>query len=246
MSYSPGRAHALSHLRPAYLAVDLVLFTVVEGDLHVVMLERSAPPCAGRWVLPGALLSEPVALNYAANRVLFDKVGSLDVTLEQAATFADPERDPRGWVVSAAFVGAAPAEWLKQFTGIGFEPQLVRVWIDEATGKLELSLDGLPVPPGFDHRAIIRRVLTDLRARLDLSLLPFALLPYTFTLLELQEVHEAVLGTALNKPLFRKRLLERIFADGTRLEPTGEHKSGPHRPAQYYRRRIAQKAGIRQ
>jgi 8-oxo-dGTP diphosphatase len=85
----------------------------------------------------------------------------------------------------------------------------------------------------FDHDAIVGRALADLRRDLDRDDWAFGLLPETFSLRELQALHEAVRGQTLNKPAFRKRLIE-----SGRLEATGEMETGKgFRPAELYRAR---------
>ena len=88
-----------------------------------------------------------------------------------------------------------------------------------------------PPPLAFDHRSILDRALTRLQLRLEYANLALEFLPDTFTLPELQGVHEAILDRPLDKRNFRKRLL----AQGI-LTPSGERRVGVGRPAQLYRR----------
>jgi 8-oxo-dGTP diphosphatase len=104
-----------------------------------------------------------------------------------------------------------------------------------ATGDVTLVHDGAMIEPGFDHHAIIAAAVQRLRAKLDWSMVAFALLPEEFTLFELQRVHEVILGHPILKPPFRKKMLERTFADGRRLARTGRlSRAGRHRPAELY------------
>ncbi|WP_126174259.1 NUDIX hydrolase [Altericroceibacterium xinjiangense] len=219
----------------AHLAVDIVLMTIRAGALHVVMAERDEEPFAHRFVLPGNMIHEPQLLEQAAYSVLFEKVGDIDARLEQFFTFSHPERDPRGWVTSVAYLALAPADWLMRLTGPGLEPQLVRIELAEVPKRARLNFEGLSILAGFDHAEIVAAAVRHLRDRVDGSMLAFDVLPYEFPLLDLQQVHEAILGRKLSKPLFRKRMLQRIFADGRRLEPTEEVRGGAHRPAKLYR-----------
>ena len=83
----------------------------------------------------------------------------------------------------------------------------------------------------FDHAGILGTAVRRIRGKLDYTPIGFQLLPPTFTLRQLQEVHETVLATPLNKDSFRRRML----ASG-QLEATGEHEQGVlHRPAELYR-----------
>lgn len=95
------------------------------------------------------------------------------------------------------------------------------------------AADGAALPLAFDHAEIVALAIRRLRGKLDYSEVGFALLPELFTLRQLQDVHEAILGTGLNKPAFRRRMLDRGW-----LDPTGRFETGTsYRPAELYRLR---------
>jgi 8-oxo-dGTP diphosphatase len=106
----------------------------------------------------------------------------------------------------------------------------------EAEGSVAVVAPGdpdrtAPLPLAFDHAAILALAVQRLRGKLDYSDVAFALLPEAFTLRQLQDVHEAILGTSLNKPAFRRRMLDRGW-----LAPTGAREAGTSfRPAELYR-----------
>ena len=90
---------------------------------------------------------------------------------------------------------------------------------------------GRPLPLAFDHAEILAMAILRLRGKLDWSEVGFALLPERFTLRQLQDVHEGILGHPLNKPAFRRRMLDRGW-----LEATGEREAGTsYRPPELYR-----------
>ena len=105
-------------------------------------------------------------------------------------------------------------------------------WQGETGGPVQvLHDDGSPVELAFDHDDILGMAVKRIRGKLDYTPIGFQLLPDTFTLRELQRVHETVLGTTLNKDSFRRRML----ASG-QLEATGEREQEVgHRPAELYR-----------
>ena len=106
-------------------------------------------------------------------------------------------------------------------------------WAGEAGGPVAaLSLrEKEPLPLAFDHAEILAMAILRLRGKLDWSEVGFALLPERFTLRQLQDVHEGILGHPLNKPAFRRRMLDRGW-----LEATGEREAGASfRPAELYR-----------
>jgi hypothetical protein len=93
-----------------------------------------------------------------------------------------------------------------------------------------VAADRVPALP-FDHNAIVAAALARLRGKASYSSLPAFLLPRTFTLSQLQDVYERVLGQTLDKSSFRRK----IEAQGM-ITPVDEMvRGGRHRPAQLYR-----------
>jgi len=104
-------------------------------------------------------------------------------------------------------------------------------WPGEIGGPIEARIgDGDPLQLAFDHGEMLSLAVQRLRGKLDYSGIAFALLPERFTLRALQDIYEAILDTKLNKPAFRRRMLDRGW-----LEATGERETGASfRPAELY------------
>lgn len=233
--------------RPA-LAVDLVLLGLDDGRPAILLRRREEYPQVGRWGLPGGFVGIDEALDAVAARVLRDKAGiDLDpgddrppgIHLEQLYTFGAVDRDPRMRIVAVAYLalltGPALEAALRAAAGLGLTLARVEVpWSGEAGGPVAVrSPDGEALPLAFDHADIVALAVLRLRGKLDYSDIGFAMLPELFTLRQLQDVHEAILGHPLNKPAFRRRMLDRGW-----LEPTGRHEAGTsYRPAELFRRR---------
>lgn len=217
-----------------HLTVDLVLMTICDQKLQLLLIRRELEPFKGRWALPGSFVREREMLDEGALRILTDKTGLPGTKVEQLYTFSTPDRDPRGWVVSTAYFALVPQDTLQgavaNAEGLRLQPvRLVENGLEYSGMDPDFSLP-------FDHDEMVRTALERLRGKLDWSLIAFDLLPERFTLLELQQVHESILGRELNKPTFRKKMLDREFADGRRLIATGEFTRGRrHRPAELYR-----------
>ncbi|HEY5669390.1 MAG TPA: NUDIX hydrolase, partial [Anaerolineales bacterium] len=95
--------------RPS-LTVDIVIFTLRENRLQVLLIRRANQPFAGYWALPGGFVQVDESLEDAAARELSEETGIEQAYLEQLYTYGDPERDPRGRVVSVAYFALIPAD----------------------------------------------------------------------------------------------------------------------------------------
>jgi 8-oxo-dGTP diphosphatase len=228
--YDPER-----YPRPS-VTVDAVLIAAEAGVLRTVVVRRTEPPHRGRWALPGGFLRLDESLDAAAARVLREKAGVRDAYLEQLYTFGSPRRDPRTRVISVAYYGLlSPRRWNALKLAEGARKAAIAVpWAGEAGGPVEATGDdGKPLALAFDHREILGTAVKRLRGKLRYAPIAYELLPETFTLLDLQRVHETILGTRLNKDSFRRRMLA-----SAELEPAGAMQEGVgHRPAALYRAR---------
>lgn len=219
------------------VTVDLVLMSVRAGRLAVLLQERGPEAEAGKWALPGGFVGIDESLEAAAGRVLAQKAHMAGAWVEQLYTFGEPKRDPRGRVITVAYFALLPEQRFGPALTAAADLGLAEVavdWAGETGGPAQaLGEDGRALPLAFDHADILGLAVKRLRGKLDYSDVAFALLPELFTLRELQQVHEAILGLPLNKPAFRRRLL-----DGGRLEATGRREAGTgFRPAELFRRK---------
>lgn len=228
----PGASSLEIYPRPA-VAVDLAIFTVLDPasspDLRVLIQWRDDPP---GWVLPGAFMRERATVAETVADVLRRKV-----TLPATSTpeprllrmFDDPERDDRTWAISLAHSLSLPAAEV-----VGLRGELARFDPDGA----------LPDGRGllFDHAPIVSAALIELRERyeirqrfVDLAPDPDRFLAEPFTLHQLRRVHEAVVGAALHKDNFNRRMKPLLRPLLRRGEPV--LASQPRgRPAALYRR----------
>lgn len=195
--------------------IDVVLLTLGEDGLEVALMRRDAEPHAGAWSLPGGFVHADADRDCAdaARRVLQAKAGIAISWLEQLATFSGPDRDPRGWSISVAYVALVPRETA------------------DGTPLAWHRCDSLP-EMAFDHARIARTAVERVRAKASYSSLPAFLLPPTFTLAQLQAAYERLLGRPLDRASFRRRILEQDV-----LQATDAKAGGAHRPAQIYRMR---------
>jgi len=210
---------AYEHPRPS-VTVDIILFTFHEGQLKVLLIRRKHPPYAGKWALPGGFVLIDEDLEDAALRELSEETNVNDIYLEQLYTFGEPERDPRGRVITVAYFALLSTDQAMSYQIHGATDADIAMW---------WSVYGLP-DLAFDHGRVLHYALQRLRWKLEWTALGFLLLPSEFTLSELQRVYETVLNEPLDKRNFRRKMLA---ADV--LEETGNLREGDHRPAKLYR-----------
>lgn len=220
--------------RPS-VAVDLVLIGKLGNRLGVLLRQREAHPFLGQWALPGGFVGIDEPVDAAAARVLRERAGMAEGHLEQLYTFGAVERDPRTRVVTVTYLALLRETAFA--AALRAQPKLMPArldvpWPGEAGGPVAArDAEGTSLSIAFDHADILALAVLRLRGKVDYSDVGFALLPELFTLRQLQDVHEAILGSVLNKPAFRRRMLDRgwLVATGAREEGTS------HRPAELYR-----------
>jgi 8-oxo-dGTP diphosphatase len=198
------------------VAVDTVIFTIQAGELRVLLVKRGIPPFEGKYAIPGGFVHEAESLDDAARRELKEETGVSDVYLEQLYSFGDPGRDPRGRVISVSYFALIAASHSP--LAAGSDAAEARWW----------PVRNLP-PLAFDHHKILDYSLERLRNKLEYTTVGFQLLPPRFSLSELQEVYEAILGKKLDKRNFRRKLGLLKVLRGTR-----EYRHGGKRPARLY------------
>jgi 8-oxo-dGTP diphosphatase len=199
------------------VTVDIVIFTIHAGALKVLLVKRGVPPFAGHFAIPGGFVLEEESLEQAALRELLEETGVADVYLEQLYSFGGPKRDPRGRVITVAYFALISADQSPLKAG------------SDAAEAAWWPLNRLPLL-AFDHSEILNYAVERLRSKLEYTTVGFQLLPAKFTLSELQEVYEAILGKTLDKRNFRRKLaLLKI------LKPVPEFRRGGCRPARLYR-----------
>lgn len=215
------------------VTVDAVLLTVRAGQLAVLLVERALPPFAGSWALPGGPVRSDEDLAAAAARQLAERAGARGgaggVHLEQLRTYGAPGRDPRGRVVSTAYLGLGPD------LPAPADPARARFW---AVSDLDLT-GGADGPEGpslaFDHGRIVADGVERARSKLEYTALATAFVEEPFSLADLRRVYEAVWGAPVDPANFRRKVLSTpgfVAPVGDRAAPG----PGGGRPARLYGR----------
>lgn len=212
-----------SEYPPFYVAVDIVVLTVRDEQLHVMAIRRGGGPGTGELALPGGFVEVDEDLEAAARRELVEETNLEVDFLEQVKTYGAPGRDPRGRIVSVLYVAVVPD--LPEGEAGTDASEALWVPVDE------LMAADLP----FDHNVMLADAVERARAKLEYSPLAASFCGETFTIGQLRRVYEIVWGkdkNSIDPSNFQRKALSAddfIVATG---EVVGE---GPGRPARVYR-----------
>ncbi|TKK85228.1 NUDIX hydrolase [Herbidospora galbida] len=205
------------------VTADLVILTVRSGELHVLLIDRGNPPYLGRPALPGGFVRDGETLEGAAYRELAEETGLLagDITLEQLRAYSEPGRDPRGRVITIAYLALGP------------ELPLPVAGTDAAAARWIPVEQALATELAFDHEEILRDCLESARARLEHTTAAATFCKEPFTVADLRHVYEAVWGQRLDPSNFRRKVTNTAGF----IVPTGERRfPDVGRPAALYTR----------
>ncbi|WP_198587260.1 NUDIX hydrolase [Glycomyces xiaoerkulensis] len=207
------------------VAVDLVILTLRASTFHVLLIERGIEPYQGSWALPGGFLNNAGEGVFEAALRELKEEADLDGTrlhIEQLGAYGEPERDPRGRVLSVAYLAIAP--------GLP-EPVAGTDASGAAWTPVEQVLSGR-APLAFDHQLIVADAVERARTKLEHSPLATAFCGETFTIAELRRVYETVWGAELDERNFYRKV-QRVPGF---IEPAGtDRRAGKGRPARTFR-----------
>lgn len=220
--------------------------------LTVLLVKRGSHPFWGYWSLPGGFVRADETLIQTAQRIIGSKTKLSNLYIEQLYTFSEPGRDPRMRVISCAYMALIDrssfkfeeTETLKWFEleVLAREGKLVLAAGDE---HLEFGItkeerqNGLIAScqyasePGaalaFDHADIILEALLRLRNKIEYTDLVFNLMPPEFSITQLQQIYEIILGHQLLAPAFRRKIAAKIEETGAYIKDKG------HRPSRLFK-----------
>lgn len=219
------RLHATPPQYPMpFVRLELVVLAVKDGQLQVLLSHRKEAPYKGKWGLPGGVLRIDLdaSLEAAAQRVAQERLSRPLPNLGQVAAVGGAKRDPRApWAMSVVYRSMVPPD------------------LETEPGKRVQALTWRPTEDAiadenlaFDHAALVARAVEAARREVRELRYPAGWMPEEFTLGELQAVSEAVLGEALDKVTFRRR----VDVAGVLVPVEGKMRTGgAHRPAQLMR-----------
>lgn len=178
------------------VSVDCVLFGFDGADLKILLIERNEEPFKDWWALPGNLVEADESVEESASRILNELTGLNNIYMEQYYTFGNVDRHPQGRVITIAYYAMIRLGGDKALTPLTSYAKRAQ-WI---------SVSELP-NLGFDHQEIYEKGLEKVKRKIKNLHLAFELLPEKFTLTQVQNVYETILGKKLDKRNFRKKIL---------------------------------------
>lgn len=198
------------------LTVDCVIFGFEANQLKVLLIRSDLEVYKGMWSLLGDMVKRDEELDAAAQRVLLQRTGMNDVFLEQVHCFGNPSRHPGGRVVTVAYCSL-----------LNVQHHQLKILDNELHWHSLASLQEM----AFDHKEVVDYCYNWLKKRIQEHPLGFNLLPDKFSLRELQNLYEAILGIQLDRRNFRKK-----FASMDLLIDVNEMEQDvPHRPGKLYK-----------
>ncbi|MGN0004189.1 MAG: NrtR DNA-binding winged helix domain-containing protein [Sphingobacterium composti] len=180
----------------SFFTVDCLIFTFHEGKLKVLLNERNEYPYRDWWAMPGYFVDKQEEMEEAVNRIAYEHTGLKNIYLEQLAAMAGLKRHPEGRILTVAYMALVRYDDVKNKVKPVTNYMRQAKWFD-VSDVPELA---------FDHNDILKLGLKKLKRNLNYSTAPFELLPEKFTLTQLQQIYEAILGETLDKRNFRKRM----------------------------------------
>ncbi len=195
-----------------YVAVDCIIFGYFDGKLKVLLQKRDFEPFSGELSVQGGFVQEGEDIDDAALRILHERTGIHGVYIDQVGTFGKVDRDPCARVVSTAYtclidIHLCNEDIVKKHHGI---------WTD---------IDNLSTLH-FGHDEMVKMALYKLRINIGRRPIGFHLMPPMFTLTQLQNLYEAIMGEKVDKRNFRKRVSEMPFIEKTELIDKKHSKRG--------------------
>ncbi|MFY8034971.1 MAG: NUDIX hydrolase [Flexibacteraceae bacterium] len=192
---------------------------IQKGRLKVLIIKRAIAPFNNSWCFPSGLVEFHETLELASERLLEHITGLAGGVLKSVSCYSELDRYPESRVIGQLYTAyfkpnlianllvtwqASEAEWVD--------------FVDERLSDL-----------GFDHTAMVTRILQAIRIDCKLGLAAFELIPVKFTLTNLQQAFEAILDIELDKRNFRKKIENASF-----LKALPETKVGPHSEARLF------------
>lgn len=200
------------------ITIDCAIFGFQNGILEVLLIKHARGIKKGEWGLPGGWIKKNEGIDDAANRLLRELTGLEDIFLEQLKAFGSPNRFPMGRIITIGYYALINKEKYNVKAG-------------HTASEVEwFRIDKIPELI-YDHNDILKYSLQRLRSSVRQAPIGFNLLSEKFTLLQLMQLYEAILGKEMDKPNFRRKFLRMKLL----VDLKEKQKGVSHRAAKLYR-----------
>ncbi|MCV2486821.1 NUDIX domain-containing protein [Flavobacterium sp. SH_e] len=176
------------------ITIDCVIFGFDKGSLEVLLVQHGEGISKGKWGLPGGWIYKKESTDAAAHRLLNELTGLDNIYLEQLKAFGDPDRFPLRRVITIGYYALVKREDYNIKAGF------------TASDAKWYKINNIP-DLIYDHNEILSYSLKNLQNRVRQAPIGFNLLPEKFTLLQLMQLYEEILGIEMDKPNFRRKIL---------------------------------------
>jgi 8-oxo-dGTP diphosphatase len=206
------------------VAVDCIIFgyDILEKEIKLLLIKRSFEPAKGKWSLAGGFVNEEESLDGAASRILLSLTGLKNVFMEQSYSYGAVNRDPGARVISTSYFALMKIQDIDEN-------------LKEINGAHWHSISNLPELI-FDHGAMVEKALDELHSQIKVKPVGFELLPEKFTLVQLQELYEAIYQKPIDRRNFRRKILSMNL-----LQKLDEKETTTSKKGAYYYQFIAEK-----
>lgn len=200
------------------VAVDAVVFGYHDKKLQILLIQQRFGATKNQWALPGGFVKDNENLDEAVSRELFEETGIQSDYLEQLYTFGEVHRDPRGRVITIAFLAL-------------INPNKFELKADtDACDAQWFEISEIP-ELAFDHQKIVQYGLNRLRSKINYQPIGFKLLDASFPFSDLENIYQTILDRKIDRRNFRKKIMSFDI-----LNETGEFSNiNSGRPAKLYR-----------
>jgi ADP-ribose pyrophosphatase YjhB (NUDIX family) len=220
------------------VAVDNVIFGYHEKELKVLLQQ---PYTLDKWTVTGGYIKRTESIEEAASRIASSRTGLKGLFFQQFRSFGNPKRaiddgfTPEHLTEKTGVAVSADSWMFDYFVSVGFYTLTEFSKVELKKGELEAECQWWPIsdlpPMMFDHKFIISEALLALRLHIAHFPIGYELLPEKFTLPEIHNLYETILGKSLDDRNFSKRLM----ATGIIIKLNETKKIGAHRSPFLYK-----------
>ncbi len=223
------------------LSIDCVIFGYQEKELKVLVPKINLSK--DLWALPGGFIQQDESIDEAAQRILQERTGLIDIFLEQYRVFGQTERTNKEVFEEFSSIkdellekhplNKSDITWLsKRFVSIGYYALVDINKVNPQKGDFDESIDWYTIKDLpkmiMDHNQMVDYALETLRQNLDRKLIGFNLLPETFTMKEVQELYEAIYDKPFARNNFQKKILDMNVLERLEKKFTGAANKAPY------------------